>query len=119
MRELGKPETAIISSIDTYDGVIREESKLTTPESLELQMHFRNAVDSGIEYMVMEVSSQALKYGRLHEICFDAGVFLNISEDHISPIEHSDMEDYFVSSSGFSASAKRPASIWTPTGCRG
>jgi len=97
MRELGKPETAIISSIDTYDGVIREESRLTTPESLELQMHFRNAVDSGIGYMAMEVSSQALKYGRLHEVSFDAGVFLNISEDHISPIEHSDMEDYFVS----------------------
>ena len=97
MRELGKPETGIISSIDTYDGVIKEESRLTTPESLELQMHFRNAADSGIEYMTMEVSSQALKYGRLHEVRFDAGVFLNISEDHISPIEHSDMEDYFAS----------------------
>ena len=60
-------------------------------------MHFRNAADSGIEYMTMEVSSQALKYGRLHEVRFDAGVFLNISEDHISPIEHSDMEDYFAS----------------------
>jgi len=97
MRVQGKPESGIISSIDTYDGVIREESRLTTPESLELQMHFRNAVDSGIENMVMEVSSQALKYGRLHEVRFDAGVFLNISEDHISPIEHSDIEDYFAS----------------------
>jgi UDP-N-acetylmuramoyl-L-alanyl-D-glutamate--2,6-diaminopimelate ligase len=89
-----RPETGIISSIDTYDGVIREESHLTTPESLELQMHFRNAADSGISYMVMEASSQALKYGRLHGVRFDAGIFLNISEDHISPIEHSDMEDY-------------------------
>ncbi len=94
MREQGKPETGIISSIDTYDGVIHEESHLTTPESLELHMHFRNAADSGIEYMVMEVSSQALKYGRMHGVHFDAGIFLNISEDHISPIEHSDMEDY-------------------------
>jgi len=94
MRDQGLPETGIISSIDTYDGVIKEESHLTTPESLELQMHFRNAADSGIKYMVMEASSQALKYGRLHGVYFDAGIFLNISEDHISPIEHSDMDDY-------------------------
>jgi len=97
MRDHGLPETGIISSIDTYDGVIKEESHLTTPESLELQMHFRNAADSGIKYMVMEASSQALKYGRLHGVHFDAGIFLNISEDHISPIEHSDMEDYLSS----------------------
>ncbi len=96
LRERDKPEAGIISSINTYDGVISEESHLTTPESLELQMHFSNAVNSGIQYMVMEVSSQALKYGRLHGVEFDAGVFLNISEDHISPIEHSDMEDYFT-----------------------
>lgn len=97
LREQGKSETGIISSINTYDGVINEESHLTTPESLELQMHFNNAVNSGIQYMVMEASSQALKYGRLHGIDFDTGVFLNISEDHISPIEHSDMEDYILS----------------------
>ncbi len=97
LKAQGKPEAGIISSIDTYDGVIKEESHLTTPESLELQMHFRNAVNSGIGYMVMEASSQALKYGRLHGVHFDAGIFLNISEDHISPIEHSDMEDYFSS----------------------
>ncbi len=96
LRERDKPEAGIISSINTYDGVISEESHLTTPESLELQMHFSNAVSSGIQYMVMEASSQALKYGRLHGVEFDAGVFLNISEDHISPIEHSDMEDYFT-----------------------
>lgn len=97
LREQDKPEAGIISSINTYDGMISEESHLTTPESLELQMHFSNAVNSGIQYMVMEASSQALKYGRLHGVEFDAGVFLNFSEDHISPIEHSDMEDYFTS----------------------
>jgi UDP-N-acetylmuramoyl-L-alanyl-D-glutamate--2,6-diaminopimelate ligase len=94
LRAEGKPEAGIISSINTFDGVLNEESHLTTPESLELQMHFSNAVESGLQYMVMEASSQALKYGRLHGVEFDVGVFLNISEDHISPIEHSDMEDY-------------------------
>jgi UDP-N-acetylmuramyl-tripeptide synthetase len=97
LRAEGKPEAGIISSINTFDGVINEESHLTTPESLELQMHFNNAVESGLQYMIMEASSQALKYGRLHGVEFDVGVFLNISEDHISPIEHSDMEDYITS----------------------
>ncbi|MDR2295265.1 MAG: UDP-N-acetylmuramoyl-L-alanyl-D-glutamate--2,6-diaminopimelate ligase [Clostridiales Family XIII bacterium] len=88
---------AILSGIENYDGVIREESHLTTPETLELHRHFQNAVESGMEYMVMEVSSQALKYDRTLGLRFDAACFLNIGEDHISDIEHADFEDYFSS----------------------
>ncbi len=94
MMELNKPETAIISSIDTYDGKERKESVLTTPESLELHEHLRNAVDSKIENIVMEVCSQALKVDRVYDILYKIGVFLNISEDHISNIEHKDYEEY-------------------------
>lgn len=93
----GKHDSAVLSSIKTYDGVIDEVSHLTTPEAVELYKHFANAVDSGIEFMEMEVSSQALKYNRVDGITFDVGVFLNISEDHISPIEHPDFDDYFRS----------------------
>ena len=96
-KEMEKKDTAVISSIDTYDGVEKFESHLTTPESLELYKHFKNSVSSGIENLVMEVSSQALKIGRVHGLKFDIGVFLNISEDHISPIEHPDFDDYFKS----------------------
>lgn len=97
MKENGKPESAVISSIDIYDGVSRVESHITTPEAVELQRHLRNAVNSGIEFAEMEVSSQALKYDRVAGMRFDVGIFLNISEDHISPIEHPDFEDYFTS----------------------
>ena len=97
MESLHKPKTGVISSIDTYDGVIFKESHLTTPEVMDLQRHFRNAVDSGLAYMTMEVSSQGLKYDRVSDIIFDVGIFLNISEDHISPVEHPTMEDYFQS----------------------
>lgn len=93
----GKPECAILSSIDTYDGVEKYESHITTPEIGELYRHFSNAVESGISHLVMEVSSQALKYGRVDGIKFDVACFLNIGTDHISPIEHSDFEDYFTS----------------------
>ena len=93
----GRPESAVLSSIDNYDGVIREESHITTAESLELHMHFNNAVSSGIDFLEMEVSSQALKYDRVLGVRFDVGVFMNISEDHISPNEHADFEDYLSS----------------------
>lgn len=92
-----KKESAVISSIDLFDGVIQKESHITTPEAMELHHHFRNAANSGIEYLQMEVSSQALKYNRVDGILFDVGVFLNISEDHISPMEHQDFSDYFNS----------------------
>lgn len=97
MEETGKPESAVISSIDIYDGKSRVESHITTPEAVELQRHFRNAADCGITFAEMEVSSQALKYNRVDGMLFDVGIFLNISEDHISPIEHPDFEDYFTS----------------------
>ncbi len=92
-----KNESAILSSIDIYDGKIKEEAHLTTPEALDLHKHFKNAVDSNIEFLEMEVSSQALKYNRVDNIIFDVGIFLNISEDHVSPLEHLDFEDYYTS----------------------
>ena len=87
----------VISSIDTFDGVENFESHLTTPEPLELQKHFANALASGLGCLVMEVSSQALKYHRTLGTRFAACCFLNIGRDHISPVEHPDFEDYFHS----------------------
>ncbi|MDD4564296.1 MAG: UDP-N-acetylmuramoyl-L-alanyl-D-glutamate--2,6-diaminopimelate ligase [Eubacteriales bacterium] len=97
LKENKRPVSAIISGIDNYDGVINEESHLTTPEAMELHKHFNNAVKSGIEYLSMEVSSQALKYGRTLGVTFDVGCFLNIGEDHISELEHSSFDDYLES----------------------
>lgn len=97
MAQTGGPESGVISSIDTYDGVERFESHITTPDALDLQRHFAHAVQSGLEYLTMEVSSQALKYHRSLCTDFAAAAFLNIGYDHISPIEHTDFEDYFSS----------------------
>ncbi len=87
----------ILSSIFTFDGKNTAVAHNTTPESVELQKYLYNTVQNGVKYMVMEVSSQALKYHRVEGLNFDIGIFLNISEDHISPIEHPDFEDYFQS----------------------
>ncbi len=86
---------ALFSSVDNcLDGHTYEESDLTTPESLDAFRMMRQAADNGMRYLVMEVSSQAYKVHRVHGLTFDIGAFLNISPDHISPIEHPTFEDY-------------------------
>lgn len=90
-------QTALIGSIETFDGIERAESVNTTPEAPDLWRHIRNAADSGLNSLVMEVSSQALKYDRVLGLSLDSACFLNIGKDHISPVEHPDFEDYFAS----------------------
>lgn len=97
LKAQGKPLTGLISSITNYGGKNEEDATNTTPEALDLQAYLADAVEADLEYVVVEVSSQALKYHRTDRIEFDASIFLNIDEDHISPIEHSDFADYIQS----------------------
>lgn len=90
-------ETSMLGSIVTDDGADSYESHNTTPESPDLWRHLNNTVVSGRKHMVMEVSSQGLKYDRVLGLNFDIACFLNIGRDHISPAEHPDFEDYFES----------------------
>lgn len=95
--EAASMETSILGSIETDDGVEHYESHNTTPEAPELWRHLWNTARSGRSIMVMEVSSQGLKYDRVLGVPLEIAVFLNIGRDHISGIEHPDFEDYFSS----------------------
>lgn len=88
--------TAMFSTMNTtLDGKTFFKSKLTTPESLDLFKMMATAVQNGMTHLIMEVSSQAYLVERVYGLTFDVGVFLNISPDHIGPIEHPTFEDYF------------------------
>lgn len=89
--------SSILGSIDTDDGVETFESHNTTPEAPDLWRHLHNTVRAGRKHMIMEVSSQGLKYDRVLGLNFDIACFLNIGRDHISPAEHPTFEDYFAS----------------------
>lgn len=93
----GKKPCGIISTVDTYDGVSSYESNLTTPEAIPLYKNINNAVQSKLDFLIIEVSSQALKYDRVTNVHFDIGAFLNFGEDHVSEFEHPSIEDYFQS----------------------
>ncbi len=90
-------ECAIMSTIDNFNGVTREESHLTTQEAIPLQRNAYIAHESGLSHLVIESSSQALKYERVYGIKFDVACLINIGYDHISPSEHKDFSDYFSS----------------------
>ena len=87
---------ALLSTMNTtLDGEHFFKSTLTTPESLDLFKMMATAVENRRTHLIMEVSSQAYLKKRVYGLTFDIGVFLNISPDHIGPIEHPTFEDYF------------------------
>lgn len=86
-----------VGLIGTNGAVIGTEkfpTSNTTPESYVVQEYFAKMVEAGCDCMVMEVSSQALMLHRVGGICFDYGLFTNISPDHIGPKEHESFEEY-------------------------
>lgn len=97
LEKMDKKPCGIISSVDTYDGVNSYQSSLTTPEAIPLFKNINNAVESGLDYMIIEVSSQALKYDRITKVHFDIGAFLNFGDDHVGEGEHPSLDDYFYS----------------------
>jgi UDP-N-acetylmuramoyl-L-alanyl-D-glutamate--2,6-diaminopimelate ligase len=64
----------------------------TTPESLEMQELLARMVREGCTTAVMEVSSHALMQHRVDGLQFRAGVFTNLTQDHLD--YHGTMESY-------------------------
>jgi len=65
----------------------------TTPEAPDVQALLREMVDRGCGACAMEVSSHALSLRRVDGMIFAAGVFTNLTRDHLD--FHADMDDYF------------------------
>lgn len=89
-------KVGLIGTIAVYIGdKLIKNSDRTTPESNKLQQILAKMYELGIEVVIMEVSSQSLKLDRVAGMEFYAGIFTNLSEDHISKNEHKDMQEYF------------------------
>ncbi|KAA8962639.1 UDP-N-acetylmuramoyl-L-alanyl-D-glutamate--2,6-diaminopimelate ligase [Mycobacterium sp.] len=68
-------------------------SVLTTPEAPALQAQLAAMAASGVDTVVMEVSSHALALGRVDGVRFAVGGFTNLSRDHLD--FHGSMAEYF------------------------
>lgn len=71
----------------------------TTPESCDFQRILYEMRENGVEVVIAEVSSHALALNRVDECEFDAGIFTNLSRDHLD--FHGDMENYYVAKRRF------------------
>ncbi len=69
------------------------DNPITTPDALALHRALRAMKDAGVTHVAMEVSSHGLAMNRVDGISFDAGVFTNLSQDHLD--FHGTMESYF------------------------
>jgi UDP-N-acetylmuramoyl-L-alanyl-D-glutamate--2,6-diaminopimelate ligase len=75
-------------------GTQMREAARTTPEAIDLQRMLREMVDAGSRACAMEVSSHALALRRADDTRFAAGVFTNLTRDHLD--YHLDMDAYFA-----------------------
>src|SRR5258707_4611558 len=68
-----------------------------TPEALELNQVFAEALAAGATHAVMEVSSHALAQERVWGVPYEVAVFTNLTRDHLD--YHKDMDSYFEAKS--------------------
>jgi UDP-N-acetylmuramoyl-L-alanyl-D-glutamate--2,6-diaminopimelate ligase len=87
-------KTGLLGTVAYLVGDREVAASRTTPESPDVQRMFRMMADSGCAACVMEVSSHALALRRVDETTFAAGVFTNLTRDHLD--YHGDMESYFA-----------------------
>ena len=96
IEESGK-SCGIIGTTGIYIKDKYYKTKNTTPNAYDIIKYMNEMVNDGVDFLVMEVSSQALKYDRVNDIIFDYGIFTNLTQDHIGENEHENMEDYIKS----------------------
>ncbi|MEO5369415.1 MAG: UDP-N-acetylmuramoyl-L-alanyl-D-glutamate--2,6-diaminopimelate ligase [Magnetococcus sp. DMHC-1] len=73
---------------------MQQAATMTTPDPVTLQSLLWDMQTAGCTASVMEVSSHALDQQRVAGICFDVGVFLNLTRDHLD--YHGSEEAYFA-----------------------
>ncbi len=90
--------SASIGTLGAFDGrggpVASTAGMLTTPGPIDLQATLAAFVERGVDRVTMEASSHSLEQGRLDGLSFAAGVFTNLTRDHLD--YHGTMESYLA-----------------------
>ncbi|MGI8665100.1 MAG: UDP-N-acetylmuramoyl-L-alanyl-D-glutamate--2,6-diaminopimelate ligase [Jatrophihabitans sp.] len=86
-------ETGLIGTVGIFIGAETVKTPFTTPEAPQLQALLAVMAERDIGCVAMEVSSHALRLGRVAGTGFEVAAFTNLSQDHLD--FHTDMEDYF------------------------
>jgi len=100
-------KSGLVSTVANFIGDVKIETKLTTPDSVELNKLFYEMVQADCEYCFMEVSSHAVVQGRIANIDFDGGIFTNLTHDHLD--YHKTFKNYIDAKKGFFDNLKSEA----------
>lgn len=82
LEESGK-KVGLIGTQGAFIGKQFFQTGLTTPDPQLLFKLFKQMVDFGVEYVVMEVSAHALALDKTEGIVFEVGVLTNLTQDHL------------------------------------
>jgi UDP-N-acetylmuramoyl-L-alanyl-D-glutamate--2,6-diaminopimelate ligase len=91
--EAGGRQTGLLGTVKSVIGGIEHEVQRTTPEAIDLQRTFAQMLRAGDVACTIEASSHALKLHRTDAIHFAAGIFTNLTQDHLD--FHTSMDAYF------------------------
>lgn len=91
-REAGY-NTGVIGTVNYRYGGQIYAAPHTTPQAPQLQGILRSMADAGVTHCAMEVSSHALEQMRVADCAFKAGIFTNLTHEHLD--YHGTMEEYY------------------------
>jgi len=86
--------TGVVGTIEYRFPGTHRVAPFTTPEAPALQALLAEMRAAGTTHVAMEVSSHGLAMDRVTGCRFDAGVWTNLTRDHLD--FHADFEDYFA-----------------------
>ncbi len=84
-----------VGLIGTIQNIVGEQvlpANNTTPDAYEIHSLLALMEKAGCDYVVMEVSSHALDQDRVYGLEFEAGIFTNLTQDHLD--YHKTMQAY-------------------------
>lgn len=85
MLSAGGLSTGLIGTVQIKigDDVVDHETRQTTPESLDIHRIFRQMLDRGVEWVLLEATSHGLAMHRLDDVRFEVAAVTNITHEHI------------------------------------
>jgi len=89
-------KVGIIGSNGVMYGDFCEHLPNTTPEAYVTHGFIKDMADAGVEYCILEATSQGFMMYRTDGMIFDVSIYTNISPDHISKTEHHSFDHYFA-----------------------
>ncbi len=92
---LQNKKVAFLGTLGLKKNKILKKRNLTTFDSLSLNKDLSDIKKNGTNNVIIEASSHGLKQKRLNSLNIKAGIFTNLSHDHLD--YHKTMTDYFNS----------------------